>query len=151
MSKNPRPSWEEYALILAAAASVRSEDPFVKVGACALRYDKSVAALGYNGAPKGVEINWDNREERLKRVVHAEVNCLSYCKPGEVELLATTLLPCSSCLTIIAAYGIKKVIFSSIYKRDDSSISLSKEFGIVLTHKEGCGILEKLNHYPKNI
>ena len=132
MSQIIRPSWEHYALSLAKTASTRSQDPFVKVGACAIRFDKSVAALGYNGAPKGIEIDWSDRDERRKRVVHAEINCLSYCKPNEVEFIATTLLPCRSCMQTIAAYSIKKVIFNEIYKQDDFAIELAKEFGIEL-------------------
>ena len=53
-----RLDWECYALSLARVASLRSEDPFVKVGACVLRYDNSVASLGYNGAPPKVNIDW---------------------------------------------------------------------------------------------
>jgi len=131
-SGSPRPLWPEYALALAKTASTRSQDPFIQVGACALRFDKSVAALGYNGSPRGVEIDWSNREERLKRVVHAEANCLCYCRPNEIELIATTLLPCSSCMTLIASYGIKKVVFNEIYKRDDFAMQLAKEFNIEL-------------------
>jgi dCMP deaminase len=128
----PRPTWEQYALMLAQTASLRSQDPYVKVGACALRRDKSVAALGYNGSPRGIEIDWSNREERRKRVVHAEINCLANCKPNEVEILAVTLLPCSSCMTTIAAHGIKKIIYTEIYQRDDFALQLAKEFGISL-------------------
>lgn len=127
-----RPSWEQYALALAKTASARSQDPYVKVGACAVRFDKSIAALGYNGAPKGIEINWANRDERRKRVVHAEINCLCYCKPNEIEFIATTLLPCRSCMQTIAAYSIKKVIFNEIYQQDDFAIQLAKEYNIEL-------------------
>ena len=49
-----RLDWEEYALELARVASLRSEDPFMKVGACVLRNDNSVAGVGYNGAPPGI-------------------------------------------------------------------------------------------------
>ena len=42
---------EEYALELAKAASLRSEDPFVKVGACALNHENMVVGVGYNGLP----------------------------------------------------------------------------------------------------
>ena len=56
--KDKRPSWEEYALELAKVASKRSEDPYLKVGASVLRYDNSVAGLGYNGAPPNIEIDW---------------------------------------------------------------------------------------------
>ena len=127
-----RLDWEEYALELARVASLRSEDPYVIVGACVLRPDNSVAGLGYNGAPPGIDINWSDRDERRKRVVHAEVNALRYAVPGQCELLACTLLPCNDCLKTIASYGIKKVVFSDIYELDKSSLALATEFGIKL-------------------
>jgi len=131
-----RPSWEEYALALAFTSSLRSQDPYKKVGACALRYDKSVASVGYNGAPRGIEIDWSNRDERRKRVIHAECNCLTYCKPNEIWLLASTLLPCRECMQIIASYSIKKVVFSEIYLKDDFAVQLAKEYGIELIQKD---------------
>lgn len=127
-----RISWEQYALALAKTASMRSEDPYIKVGACALRHDNSVAGLGYNGPPRGIEIDWSNRDERRKRICHAESNCLSHCKPGECKLIASTLLPCHNCLQIIAAYGIKKIIYAEVYDKDDLTLKLAKEFGIEL-------------------
>jgi len=127
-----RISWKKYALELAKVASQRSEDPFVKVGACALRKDNTVAGLGYNGAPTGVEIDWENRDDRRKRVIHAEVNALRYAKPGECKLIATTLLPCNECLKLISAYGIESVIFDEVYQKDYSSLDLAKEFNIEL-------------------
>ena len=78
MKKSQRISWHEYALELARVAAKRSEDPYLKVGACVLRHDNSVAALGYNGAPPNIEIDWTNRDERRKRVVHAKINELRY-------------------------------------------------------------------------
>ena len=42
---NNRLSWEEYAIGLAEAASLRSEDPYVKVGAAVFRDDWSVAGV----------------------------------------------------------------------------------------------------------
>ena len=129
-----RLSWEEYALALARVASLRSEDPYVKVGACVLRHDNSVAGLGYNGAPSSLNINWENRDERRKRVVHAEINALRYTKPNECYLLACNLLPCNDCLKMAASYGIKKIVFDKFYDRDDSSLSIAKEFGLNLYH-----------------
>jgi dCMP deaminase len=124
--------WKKYALELAKVASQRSEDPFVRVGACVLRKDNTVAGLGYNGAPTGVEINWEDRDDRRKRVIHAEVNALRYAKPGECSLLACTLLPCNECLRMISAYGIDVVVFDEIYQNDYSSLELAKEFNINL-------------------
>lgn len=127
-----RLSWERYALSLASVAALRSEDPYVKVGACLLRKDRSVAGMGYNGAPPSININWQDRDERRKRVVHAEVNALRYAHPGECDLLASTHLPCNDCLRMIAGYGIKKVVYGETYERDCSSLDLSKEFDIEL-------------------
>ncbi len=127
-----RPTWEEYALDLAFVAARRSPDPDTKVGSCALRHDHSVASLGYNGPPKGIEIDFSDREERRKKMIHSEANCLRYTKPGECYLLACTLLPCNPCLTLIASYGIKTIIFSKVYTRDDSTLLLADEFGIEL-------------------
>ncbi len=130
--KTDRISWEEYALLLAEVASLRSEDPHKKTGACVLRHDKSVASLGYNGAPRGVEIDWSDRDERRKKVIHAEVNALSNCKPGEAWLLACDLMPCTNCMKTIAAYGIKKVVYRKPYAMDDYAEKLAKEYGIEL-------------------
>ena len=127
-----RPNWEEYALAIANVASQRSEDPYQKVGACVLRLDNSVCGVGHNGAPKRIEIDWSNRDDRRKRVVHAEVNALRYTTPGECYLLASTLLPWNDCLRMAASYGIKKVIFKQIYIQDYSSLELAKEFNIDL-------------------
>lgn len=104
-----RATWDEYAIGLAVAAAVRSEDPYVRVGAVVLRTDHSVAALGYNGAPPGVEINWSDRDARRQRVIHAETNALRYLRPGEGYLIAVTLMPCVECLKLARAHGIHEV------------------------------------------
>ena len=130
--KDKRPSWEEYALELAKVASKRIEDPYLKVGASVLRYDNSVAGLGYNGAPPNIEIDWENRDERRKRVVHAEINALRYVRPNECYLLACTHLPCNECLRAIASYGITNVVFGEVYQRDYSSLEICKDLGINL-------------------
>lgn len=131
-----RLNWEEYALKIAEAVALRSEDPYIKVGACALRYDNSVAACGYNGAPSGIDINWSDREERRKRVLHAELNALRYCKPGEISLMACTLSPCSECIKQIAAYQIPFVVYRNDYTNDSFGLDLAREFGITLIKYE---------------
>ena len=107
-----RLSWEEYALGIARVASLRSEDPYKKVGACALDYDNRVIGIGYNGLAKGKDVSpsfWLDRDSRRPFMIHAEVNCLSLFKYGECKTLAVTLMPCSSCASMMATYAIKKV------------------------------------------
>ena len=120
-----RINWYEYSMLLAESAAKRSEDPYRKVGACALNGDKMVVGLGYNGLASGKNVNsksfWEDRDERRKYMIHAEVNCLSLCKRGEVKLLAVTLLPCSYCATTIAAYGVKEVLYKDEYEYDSNA------------------------------
>ena len=128
-----RMEWEAYALSLAKAASLRSEDPYVKVGACALGHDHRVLSVGYNGLASGIdspENFWENRDRRRKFMIHAEANCLALFRSGECEVLAVTLLPCSYCATLIAAYKIPNVIYGEIYERDTNSFDIFDFYGI---------------------
>ena len=131
-----RLTWEQYALAIAEAAKLRSEDPYMQVGACALRHDHTVAATGYNGALSGVKIDWSDRDKRRAHVIHAERNCLNYVRPGECELLVCTLLPCPECLTEIALKRIPRVMYKDEYSTDPAmavkSYSKAEQAGIVL-------------------
>ena len=127
-----RPSWEEYALLLANTASLRSEDPYIKCGACVLRHDNSVAALGYNGSIPGYDIDWSDRDKRRPFVSHAERSALRYCKPGEAKLIAVTLSPCQHCIMDIAMFGIKKVIFQDDYNDYFQVLEIAKRYDIEL-------------------
>jgi dCMP deaminase len=137
-----RPTWEEYALDLAIAAAGRSEDPYMKVGACILRADKSVAGVGYNGAPPGINLKWTDRDERRKYVLHAELNALRYCTLTDTigGLLAVTHMPCEQCLKTIAAYDIHQVVYAheldwNTYSRE-AITQVAATFGISLNNKE---------------
>jgi len=128
-TKNDRISWEEYALRLADVASLRSPDPFVKVGACALDYSHRVIGVAYNGLASNKEVDcefWKDRDQRRPFMIHAEINLLSLFKRGECKLLACTLLPCSSCASSIVAHGIKKVVYKDTYFRDDKALEIFK-------------------------
>lgn len=135
-----RPGWEGYALLLAEAASRRSEDPFFAVGAVVLRMDNSVAAVGYNGAPPGVELDWADRDTRRAYVIHAEVNALRYVTKLDTVggLLAVTHCPCQTCLLLIASYGIGDVVY-----RHDLDWSVYDQ-SVIRDVAEVCGVsLEK--------
>lgn len=130
---NPRISWEEYAIRIAEVVSLRSEDLYVKVGACILDEENRILGVGYNGLVKGKNVNpdfWSDRDARRKFMIHAEANALLNVKRNQATTLACTLLPCSSCATLIAAYGIKKVIYKEPYKRDMSSLEIFDFYNI---------------------
>lgn len=120
-----RLSLEDYAVGLARAAAARSEDPYHRVGAALIRHDKTVAAVGYNGPPSGVEIDWTDRSFRRTYIVHAEANALRYVRPGEVNFMATTMMPCGICVLLARSYGIKLVIYD-----EDLDVSVYDVAGI---------------------
>ena len=129
-----RLSIPEYAMALAEVASLRSEDPFRKVGAAALDADNRVIATAYNGLAPGFDAPtgfWDDREGRQKFMLHAEVNLCSLFKRGEAKLVATTTMPCTSCMQTLCAYGIKEIYFREIYKESDAP-AIAKVYGIKL-------------------
>lgn len=129
-----RLSWEETALRLAFnIADYRSQDCYVQVGAVIIKKDNSII-LGYNGAPKNIEIDWSNRDERRKKVIHAEENVLSEVKYGETKIMAITSLPCERCIRIIAQKGIKNLIYGGYLEGYDKNLTkkLAKEFNIKL-------------------
>jgi dCMP deaminase len=134
-----RMTWEQYALSIAEISACRSEDQYKKVGACVLDKDNRIIGVGYNGlavgknAPYGF---WEDRDKRRPYMIHAEANALACVKHGEGMLLACTLLPCSSCATLIAAHGIKKVIYLDIYDRDISALDIFDFYDI--SHKHYC-------------
>ena len=131
---NKRQSWEEYAISLAHCASVRSEDNFHKVGACALSYSNRVLGLAYNGlttgkvAPKKF---WKDRDKRRPFMIHAEVNLLSLFKRDECRLIAVTTKPCSYCARLICAWNIPQVIYTVDYPFDtEETDKIFKFYGV---------------------
>ena len=81
--KNPRISIPQYAMALAHVASLRSEDPFRKVGAAALDFDNRVVGTAYNGLAPGFNAPdgfWNDRAGRQKFMLHAEINLCSLFK-----------------------------------------------------------------------
>lgn len=133
MTKPGRISWEEYALRIAKVASMRSEDIYKQVGACALDYSNRVIGVAYNGLAPGVTVTpefWADRDGRRPFMIHAEANLLSLIKRGECRLLACTMLPCPCCASMISAYGIQTVVYDEIYHRSSEAIKIFEFNGI---------------------
>ncbi len=124
----------EYAMMLAQVASMRSEDPYRKVGAAALDFDNRVIGTAYNGlAPgfKAPEGFWDQRDGRQKFMLHAEVNLCSLFKRGEAKLIATTTMPCTACMQTLCAYGVKEIYYMEEYHQSDAP-EIAQTYGIIL-------------------
>lgn len=99
---------------MARLTADRSEDPYVQVGAVAVREDYTVLGIGYNGAPAGVELDratWADRDARRPFMIHAEMNAIRYARPGEVHAIFTTHIPCEHCMSVLGSYRTAVVVY----------------------------------------
>lgn len=111
-------NWDTRFLDLAEHISEWSKDPSKKIGAVAVGAQRQILAQGYNGFPRGIDDTtdrYDNREEKYKLVVHAEMNVIYNASYNGVSLNGSTLyvhgLPvCSDCAKGIIQVGVKNVI-----------------------------------------
>jgi len=133
---NKRLDKVSWYLELAKTAALRSEDPYRKVGAVAIRPDGSIAAVSYNGSPPKIEIDWSDRDKRRQYVIHAEMNVLRFIKPHECDKVAITLSPCVDCLKNMTAYGINDVYYLEKYENPDHILvdKIAKQYNIRLHH-----------------
>ena len=110
--------WDTRFLDLAEHIAGWSKDPSRKIGAIAVGSQGQILAQGYNGFPRGIEdlsFRYENREEKYKLVVHAEMNVIYNASYNGVSLDGSTLyvhgLPvCSECAKAVIQVGIKNVI-----------------------------------------
>ena len=145
-----RISWDKHALLLAWAATRRSEDPYLKVGACALGYNNEVLGVAYNGLASGKNVDekfWVDRDQRRPFMIHAEANLLARIDHGQAKTIAITLQPCTHCAQAIAAYGIKKVVYSMRYDFDKGGLAVLDFYGI--EHK--CISKDEMHEEVKNL
>lgn len=131
-----RISFQDMAIQFAVSASKRSEDPYKKVGCAILNQEGRVLSIGYNGLLSKQKINkkfWEDRDERRKYMLHAETNALACISRYESPyLLASTLMPCSSCAINIASHGIKKIIYLEEYANDNMAKKIFRFYNIKL-------------------
>lgn len=103
-----------------------------------MRHDGTVAALGYNGAPPKVTLEWSDRGARRKRVIHAESNALRYVVPGEAWFIACSHLPCLECLKLIRSYNIFLVYYSNElpdHYDSDEILDIAEEYGMTVLRR----------------
>ena len=129
-----RISIPQYAMALAQVASLRSEDPYRKVGAVAIDHATRVIGTAYNGLAPGFNAEadfWVDREARQKFMLHAEVNLCSLFTRGSVKLVAVTTKPCTSCMQMLCAYGIQEIYYRDDYEGSEAD-ALAAMYGVKL-------------------
>lgn len=109
--------WDKRWLEIAENISTWSKDPSTQIAAIAVK-DKRLIATGYNGFPRNIEDlddRWNNREEKYKYVVHAEMNCIYNANYHNQSLKGSTMyivgLPvCHECAKGIIQAGVIRVV-----------------------------------------
>lgn len=117
-------------------ARIWSENSYCKrrqVGALIVK-DKSIISDGYNGTPSGFENLCEDENDHTKPyVLHAEANAITkVAKSGNSSDGATlyvTASPCIECAKLIIQAGIKRVVYSELYRCCDG-IELLQKAGI---------------------
>lgn len=107
--------WTEWFLGFARHAAAASKDPGHRVGAVIVRPNRTIVSVGYNGFPRGTDDYHqllNDRDTKLKRTVHAEVNAIITAgeKLDGCTLYVTPLYPCASCAGIIIQSGVRRVV-----------------------------------------
>jgi len=119
--------WDRRMLELARFISQWSKDPSTKVGAVIARMDYTVASVGFNGFPRDMVDDpalLNNREEKLKRVVHAEMNAILAARE---PLLGYSLFvwppgygpTCERCAVHVLQTGISRVVHYHPHPTDE--------------------------------
>ncbi len=151
--KNQRPSWDDYFLELADAASKRATCDRGKSG-CVIVRDKQVLATGYVGSPAGLphcdevghllkKVIQENGEmsEHCLRTVHSEQNAICQAAKRGISIegatIYTRMTPCRTCAMLLINCGIKKVVCERKYQLAEESEQLFAEAGIELIYKYG--------------
>ena len=114
-------SWDEYFMVVAKLAGMRSKDPSSQVGSCIVSNDNKILSMGYNGFPCGCsddEFPWDRESEdpleaKYIYVTHSELNAILNYRGGSLEgaKIYVSLFPCNECAKAIIQAGIRKVIY----------------------------------------
>lgn len=116
---------------MAVVASSLSKDPNTQVGALIVSEDNRKFSIGYNGFAKGYPDDysiWEDREEKHKRVIHAEENAIINCPFDTVGCsIYVTFKPCHKCLPRLINAGIKNVYYKNTYQ-GEKELELVKEY-----------------------
>ena len=132
--------WDERFLQLAQHIAQWSKDPSTKVGAVIVRPNRTIASVGYNGFPRGVndDERLNDRPYKYAMTVHAEANAILSANErlDGCTLYVTPLSPCSSCASILIQSGIKRVVAYMPYQPEHWADS----FAIARTMLDEAGV-----------
>lgn len=119
--------WDRHFLGLALYHSKLSKDPSTRVGSVIIGPDRELLSAGFNGLPRGIADTperLNDRDTKLKLIVHAEMNALLAAARTGMKLQGCTLYlaatddsgmvwggpPCTRCAVEIIQVGINEIV-----------------------------------------
>jgi len=146
MNAFERPTWDEYFMLQAELAKLRSNCITRHVGAVIVRNNRQIAT-GYNGTPPGVKNCFDGgckrcsdringkikSGEALDRCIcnHAESNAIMHC-----AILYSTFVPCLECTKMAITIGIKRIVCLDTYPETDYNLLKESNVEIQILDKD---------------
>ncbi len=144
------PDWDRRFLAMAELIASWSKDPGTKCGSVIVRPDRTIASVGFNGFPMGCSDApelYADRETKLARVVHAELNAIIHARE---PLRGYTMYnhpagwgpSCDRCTAHIIQAGIARVFhirdtseFASRWKDSaERGLQMYQEAGVEVVH-----------------
>ena len=138
--------WVNRYLNIAKDIASWSKDPSTQVGAVIVsRSSGQILTQGYNGFPRGIHDSpekLENREEKLKWVVHAEMNCIYNASLAGISLKGSVLfvhgLPiCPECAKGVVQTGIDSVYMRVNAKKADEWLKKFAEVSSIMFDEAG--------------
>ena len=151
-----RPTWDEYFMLQAELAKLRSNCITRHVGAVIVREHRQIAT-GYNGTPPGVKNCYEGGCQRcqlraegklasgegLDRCLcnHAEANAIMHCAILGVgsgtkdATLYTTFVTCLECSKMAITIGIRRIVCLDSYPETDYQLLKDAGVEVVLLDK----------------
>lgn len=141
--------WDERFLHLAAVVAGWSKDPSTKCGAVIVRPDKTIVSTGFNGFPKACDDDpelYGDREIKLSRVIHAELNAILHAREPIAGYTMYTWPPgygpsCDRCSAHIIQSGITTVIHKIDHSDFASRWKIPSERGLKMYQEAGVQVI----------
>ena len=112
--------WDLRFLGLAQYIATWSKDPSTKCGAVITASNNSVMSVGFNGFPARMRDDaelYQDREVKLSRIIHAEMNSLLFANrkmlPEGCTLYTHPFMPCDRCCVQFIQAGIRRYVAPS--------------------------------------
>ncbi len=123
-------------------AEIWAENSYCKrrqVGALLVK-DKMIISDGYNGTPSGFENNCEDTDNHTyPYVLHAEANAITKVARSNNSSAGSTLYitdsPCMECSKLIIQAGVKRVVFSRLYRITDG-LDLLRKAGVEVVYHQ---------------